>query len=247
VKILRTPDDRFDNLDGYAFAPHYTTIVAADGTPIRIHRIDEGPRHAEPIVLMHGNPTWSYLHRHMIPGLVKTGRRVIAVDLVGCGRSDKPAAKTDYTLARHVDWIAKWFEAENLRNVTLYCQDWGGTIGLHQVANHPEWFDRVVASNTGIPLGEGASRFMKMWTEMMDAATEFPWSLLAPGMTRVPRESELATLYEHATVAAAEWLVNEADDLALGRMVDALGSRAGDLADVWNAWGRLRPVLLATD
>lgn len=192
MKILRTPDRQFEHLDGYDFAPHYTTITADDGTPIRIHRIDEGPRDAEPIVLMHGNPTWSYLHRHMIPGLVKTGRRVIAVDLVGCGRSDKPAAKADYTLARHVDWIAQWFEAEQLRHVTLYCQDWGGTIGLHQVANHPEWFDRVVASNTGIPLGEGASSFMKMWTEMMDAATEFPWSMVAPGMTRVPRESELA-------------------------------------------------------
>jgi haloalkane dehalogenase len=192
MKILRTPDSQFEHLDGYAFAPHYTTISDADGTPIRIHRIDEGPRDAEPIVLMHGNPTWSYLHRHMIPGLVATGRRVIAVDLVGCGRSDKPAAKSDYTLARHIDWMTKWLLAEDLQHITLYCQDWGGTIGLHLVANHPARFDRVVASNTGMPLGEGASSFVKMWTEMMDAATEFPWDVLPPGMTRVPTAAELA-------------------------------------------------------
>jgi haloalkane dehalogenase len=191
MRILRTPDTQFEDLDGYDFAPYYTTITDADGTAIRIHRVDAGPRDAEPIVLMHGNPTWSYLYRNMIPGLLATGRRVVAVDLVGCGRSDKPAAKADYTLARHIDWMSKWLVAEDLRRITLFCQDWGGTIGLHLVANHPERFDRVVASNTGIPLGEGGSSFMKMWLEMMGAATEFPWQMLPPGMTRVPTEAEM--------------------------------------------------------
>ncbi|MDA8965636.1 alpha/beta fold hydrolase, partial [Pseudomonadales bacterium] len=99
MKILRTPDSCFDNLPGYNFEPHYTTITDSDGSEIRIHSIDEGPRDAEPILLMHGNPSWAYLYRHMIPALLATGRRVIAVDLVGCGRSDKPAKRKYYTLA----------------------------------------------------------------------------------------------------------------------------------------------------
>ena len=98
MEILRTPDDRFENLPDFPYAPHYLEVDAGDGTPLRIACVDEGPRDAEPILLMHGNPTWAYLYRHMIPGLLATGRRVIAVDLVGCGRSDKPAAKSDLSL-----------------------------------------------------------------------------------------------------------------------------------------------------
>jgi haloalkane dehalogenase len=192
MQVLRTPDDRFAALDGWHWPPSYTTIAGADGTSIRIHHVDVGPRDAAPILLMHGNPTWSYLYRKMIPGLQATGRRVIAVDLVGCGRSDKPAAKSDYTLARHVEWMSRWLLAMELQDVTLFCQDWGGTIGLHLVARHPERFARVVASNTGIPLGEGASDFMAMWLGMMADATEFPWQMLPPGMTREPSAAELA-------------------------------------------------------
>ncbi|HAH08538.1 MAG TPA: haloalkane dehalogenase, partial [Alphaproteobacteria bacterium] len=149
MEIMRTPDERFATLEGYAFAPHYLTITDEDGTPVRIHYVDEGPRDAKPILLMHGNPTWSYLHRKMIPPLAAAGYRVIAVDLVGCGRSDKPAQKADYTLARHYDWMSKWFTAMSLKEVTLYCQDWGGTIGLYLVSRFPDHFARVVASNTG--------------------------------------------------------------------------------------------------
>jgi haloalkane dehalogenase len=128
----------------------------------------------------------------MIPALAATGRRVIAVDLVGCGRSDKPSKKSDYTLARHYDWMSKWLEAMDLSNITLFCQDWGGTIGLYLVSRYPERFDRVIASNTGLPLGEGESDFMKMWVGMMRQATEFPWPMLAQGMTAKLSEAELA-------------------------------------------------------
>ena len=145
MKILRTPDACFDNLPDYDYQPHYTTIRDEDGTEIRIHHIDEGPRDAEPILLMHGNPTWAYLYRKMIPGLLKSGRRVIAVDLVGLGRSDKPANKSDYTLARHYRWMSDWMVAMDLKHITLFCQDWGGTIGLSMVTEHPERFDRVIA------------------------------------------------------------------------------------------------------
>lgn len=181
MKILRTPDSYFEGLEDYGFAPHYTTIQADDGTPIRIHHIDEGPCEAQPILLMHGNPSWSYLHRKMVRMLLKTGRRVIAVDLVGLGRSDKPASKEDYTLARHYDWMSQWLIAMKLKNITLYCQDWGGTIGLYLVSMHPQQFDRVVISNSGMPLGEGGTPFFEMWLDMMEKATVFPWEIFWRG------------------------------------------------------------------
>lgn len=192
MKLLRTPEDRFANLPDFPWEPHYLTIQDEDGSDIRIHYVDEGPRDAEPIVLIHGNPTWAYLYRHMIPGLLATGRRVIAVDLVGCGRSDKPAAKSDYSLARHYDWMSKWLVGLDLKNVTLFCQDWGGTIGLYLVSLFPERFARVIASNTGLPLGQGESEFMKMWVGMMREATDFPWHMLESGMQRKLTAEELA-------------------------------------------------------
>ena len=180
MRILRTPDARFERLRDYAFAPHYTEIEDADGTSIRLHHIDEGPVDAAPILLMHGNPTWVYLYRHFVPKLVSAGHRVIAVDLVGCGRSDKPADRADYTQARHVDWLEKWLRAVDLRSTTLFCQDWGGTLGLNLVANQPDRFDRVIAANTGLPLGEGESPFMKMWVGMMRDAECFPFEKMLP-------------------------------------------------------------------
>ena len=192
MKIMRTPEECFANLPGYDFEPHYAEISDQDGTPVRIHYVDEGPRSAAPILLMHGNPTWAYLYRNMIPGLVDAGHRVIAVDLVGCGRSDKPAARDDYTLARHYDWMSKWLTVIDLRNVTLFCQDWGGTIGLYLVATFPERFAGVIASNTGLPLGEGESEFMKMWVGMMRDATRFPWDMFAQGMSANLTKEEIA-------------------------------------------------------
>lgn len=177
MKVLRTPDACFEGLPDYDFEPHYTTITADDGTPIRIHHVDEGPADAEPILLLHGNPSWSYLYRHMIPELVKSGRRVIALDLVGCGRSDKPARRKDYSLARHCDWLTQWLLANDLQHITLFCQDWGGTLGLHLVSHHPERFDRVIASNTGVPTGDHGTRFMRIWVTVMRYAPFFPWRL----------------------------------------------------------------------
>lgn len=192
MKVLRTPDERFSHLPGFPYAPHYLTIRDADGTDLRVAYIDEGPREAEPILLMHGNPTWSYLYRRMIPGLLATGRRVIAIDLPGTGRSDKPAERSDYTLKRHYEWATRWFAALDIAKVTLFCQDWGGTIGLWLVSQHPERFARVVASNTGMPTGEGESDFMRMWVGMMSVATHFPWPMLESGMVRKLSEAELA-------------------------------------------------------
>ncbi|MCW5761019.1 MAG: alpha/beta fold hydrolase [Phenylobacterium sp.] len=180
MQILRTPDSRFENLPGFAYPARYVEVDAGDGSPLRIACVDEGPRDAAPVLLMHGNPSWSYLYRNMIPGLLAAGHRVIAVDLVGCGRSDKPAKKSDYTLARHYRWMGDWLEAMDLNDITLFCQDWGGTIGLYLVAQQPERFARVVAANTGLPLGEGESEFMKMWVGLMREATAFPWDRFGP-------------------------------------------------------------------
>ena len=151
MKVLRTPDDRFENLAGYPFAPHYTLIQTAEGPELRIHHLDEGPADGPIVLLMHGQPVWSYLYRHMIPLLTKAGLRVIAPDLVGYGKSDKPAAREDYTYERQVTWMGQWLEQNDFREITFFGQDWGGLIGLRLVANHSERFERVVISNTGLP------------------------------------------------------------------------------------------------
>ena len=154
MKVLRTPDDRFENLPGYPFEPHYAEIPDGEGGRLRLHHVDEGPREAEIVLCMHGQPSWSYLYRHMIPPLTRAGLRVLAPDLVGFGRSDKPAAREDYSYERQVTWLSAWLVENDVRGATLVCQDWGGLIGLRMVAAHPERFARVVVANTGLPTPE---------------------------------------------------------------------------------------------
>jgi len=154
MKILRTPDGNFENLSQYPFSPNYTNIRDHEGNTLRIHYIEEGPNDADPVLFMHGEPSWSYLYRKMIPIVVDAGYRAIAPDLVGFGKSDKPADRDDYTCERHVEWMSAWFEKLNLQRVTLVCQDWGGIIGLRLVAQNPDRFSRVVTANTGLPTGE---------------------------------------------------------------------------------------------
>ncbi len=151
MKVLRTPDESFEGIVDYPFEPHYTTIQAADGTDIRIHHIDEGPADGPAVLLMHGQPVWSYLYRKMIPILVGEGMRCIAPDLVGYGKSDKPAAREDYSYQNQVDWMGAWLAENDFTNLTFFGQDWGGLIGLRMVADAPDRFARVVISNTGLP------------------------------------------------------------------------------------------------
>lgn len=149
MEILRTPDERFANLPDYPFAPHY---VEVDG--LRIHYVDEGPREADPVLMLHGEPSWSYLYRKMIPIVAAAGHRVIAPDLVGFGRSDKPTMREDYTYARHVEWMRGFIFALDLRRITMVGQDWGGFIGLRLAAEHEERFARLVAANTDLRTGD---------------------------------------------------------------------------------------------
>ena len=147
--VLRTPDERFVGLPGYDFVPHYTEV---DG--LRIHHVDEGPRDARPVLMLHGEPSWSYLYRHMVPVFADAGLRAVAPDLVGFGRSDKPTARSAYSYQAHVDWMAAWLEAVDLRDATLICQDWGSLIGLRLVAEHPDRFARVVVANGFLPTAD---------------------------------------------------------------------------------------------
>ena len=135
--ILSTPDSRFDNLPDWAFKPHYTQISdAGTGQSLRLACVDEGPRDGPTVLLMHGEPTWSYLYRHIIPKLVALGYRVVAPDLIGFGRSDKPADRSDYTYERHVAWLSSWLTTMGLRDITLFCQDWGGLLGWRLPVPH---------------------------------------------------------------------------------------------------------------
>ena len=174
---LRTPDAQFADLPDFPFAPHYVSIPAADGTDdeLRIHYVEEGDPGAPAVVLMHGEPSWSYLYRHMIPVLVDSGLRTIAPDLVGFGRSDKPVAREDYSYARHVAWMRSFLGAVDPRNVTLVCQDWGGLIGLRLVAAEPERFARVVAANTFLPTGDTrVSDAFFAWQKFSQETEVFP-------------------------------------------------------------------------
>ncbi len=150
MEILRTPDERFSSLPGYPFKPRYVEVGG-----LRMHYVDEGPQSVAPVLMLHGEPSWSYLYRKMIRVFVSAGLRAVAPDLVGFGRSDKPAKREDYTYERHVNWINRFIQKLDLGGITLVCQDWGGLIGLRVAAEHPERFARIVAANTGLPTGEG--------------------------------------------------------------------------------------------
>ena len=156
MDTLRTPDDRFANLPGYPFDPNYVEVPDGDGGTLRIHYVDEGPEDStETVLLLHGEPSWSYLYSKMIPVITAAGHRSVSPDLVGFGRSDKPTIRTDYTYQRHVDWLrAALFDELDLTGITLVCQDWGGLLGLRLVGEHPERFSRVVAANTFLPTGD---------------------------------------------------------------------------------------------
>jgi haloalkane dehalogenase len=174
MKVLRTPDSRFADLPDYPFAPHYMTIRDADGTEMRLHYLDEGPRDAAPVLLMHGEPSWSFLYRKMISGLVAKGHRVVAPDLIGFGKSDKPTEQSDYTFEGHVKWMSDWLTRLDLKNATFFGQDWGGLIGLRLVAAFPDRFARFVVGNTGLPVGTGMTEGFKQWLNFSQTVPELP-------------------------------------------------------------------------
>eukprot|EP00937_MAST-01D_sp_MAST-1D-sp2_P006668 g6668.t1 len=192
--VLRTPDARFADLPDFPFRAHYITSEVHGS--VRIHFLDEGPRGAETILLMHGEPTWCYLYRHMIPILVEAGYRVLAPDLVGFGKSDKPARREDYSYERQVDWMADWLVQVRVFNCTAFVQDWGGLIGLRLVARFPERFARVVVSNTGLPAGGGQmGKAFKAWA--LKISQQVPaWSMMVSATCRSPLPEASAAAYD---------------------------------------------------
>jgi haloalkane dehalogenase len=169
MEILRTPDERFNNLPGFDFTPHYVEIAG-----LRIHYVDEGPPMAAPVLMMHGEPSWSYLYRKLIPIITAPGHRAVAPDLAGFGRSDKPARREDYTYQFHVDLMTGLIESLDLREITLVGQDWGGLIGLRIAAENPDRFARIVVANTGLPTGDQpmTEGFMR-WREYSQTVENF--------------------------------------------------------------------------
>jgi haloalkane dehalogenase len=195
MAVLRTPDSRFERLEDFDFAPNYTDVNGGRLGALRICHVDAGPRDGPLLLLMHGEPSWSYLYRKMIPVLVAAGYRCIAPDLVGFGRSDKPTGQEDYTYERHVDWMTQWFWANGFDGaapgirgqtggVSLFCQDWGGLIGLRLVAAMPDSFVRVCAANTFLPTGEGkASEAFEAWRAFSQKVEDFDSGWIVNGGT----------------------------------------------------------------
>lgn len=197
MKALRTPDARFRGLPGYPFDPHYVNVPAGDGDTLQMHYLDEGPRGADVVLLLHGEPSWSYLYRKMIPVLAKSKLRAVAPDLIGFGRSDKPVRREDYTYQRHVDWVRAFCIKLELRNITLFCQDWGGLIGLRLVGEHPEWFARVIAANTFLPTGdEKPTEGFLNWCEFSQRVPQFPVGAILQGATVSELSPEVVAAYD---------------------------------------------------
>ena len=198
MEVLRTPDERFEGLDGYPFAPHYAEVADGDGGTLRVHYLDEGPADAAPVLLLHGEPSWSYLYRHMIPPLVAAGHRVIVPDLVGFGRSDKPTEQGDYTYARHVEWMRELvFDRLDLRNITFFAQDWGGLVGLRVLAIDPDRYARVAIGNTGLPTGHGpASDAFMAWQKFSQETPVFDIGFLINSATTTDLSPEVIAGYD---------------------------------------------------
>jgi len=190
--LLRTPDERFENLPEFPYEPHYIDVEK-----IRIHYVDEGPQDAEVILLMHGEPSWSFLYRHMIPVFLKEDFRIVAPDLVGFGRSDKPTQQSDHTYAKHVEWMTKWMKILDLQNITLFCQDWGSLIGLRLAIENQDRFKRIVLSNGGLPTGEQRmSEAFSRWREFSRTAPKFNIKQIIQGGTVTKLSKDILKGYD---------------------------------------------------
>jgi haloalkane dehalogenase len=198
MQTLRTPDDRFTGLTDFPFAPNYAEVPDLDGGTLRMHYLDEGDPAAPTVLLMHGEPSWSYLYRTMIPVLVDAGHRCVAPDLVGFGRSDKPTQTGDYTYARHVEWVRSLlFDRLELTDLTFFGQDWGGLVGLRIVAENPDRFTRICVANTGLPTGdERVTEAFMAWREFSQTTQTFPVGSLIRGGTVAGLSEEAVAAYD---------------------------------------------------
>lgn len=198
MDVVRTPEERFAALPGFPYPPTYVTFDAGDGTTLRVAVVDAGPADGEVVVLLHGEPSWSFLWRHVVAELTAAGLRVVAPDLVGFGRSDKPTDPAVYTYAAHVEWMRQTLiEGLGLRDVTLVGQDWGGLIGLRLVAEHPDRFARVVVANTGLPTGDTPmSEAFLAWQSFAATARSFDVGRVVANGTVTALPPEVIAAYD---------------------------------------------------
>ncbi len=195
---LRTPDERFAALPEFSYAPRYVDVPAGDGSaPLRVAYVDEGPRDAPVVLMLHGEPSWSFLYRHVIRAVVDAGLRAVAPDLIGFGRSDKPTAREAYTYAAHVGWLRGFVDGAGLRAITLLCQDWGGLLGLRLVGEAPDRFARVVAANTFLPTGDARlPPAFFAWRQFAQTVPEFSAGRIVAGAVARGLAPEVVAAYD---------------------------------------------------
>ena len=192
MRKLRTPEKRFENLPDYDFAANYVDV-----DELRMHYVDEGPSDGEVVLLLHGEPSWSYLYRYMIPPLAEAGLRVIAPDLIGFGKSDKPTKKSDYSYAGHVAWMRQFVETLDLNGITLFCQDWGSLIGLRVAAENEQRFARIALGNGGMPTGdEEMPKVFKIWRAFARFSPWFPIGKIIQKATITELSDEIVAAYD---------------------------------------------------
>jgi haloalkane dehalogenase len=231
MQVLRTPEAAFSSLPDFPFLPRYLDVIdRPTGLALRVHYVDEGPTDGPLALLLHGEPTWSYLYRHMIPLLVAAGFRVLAPDLIGFGKSDKPADRADYSYARQVDWMSEWFVRLDVRDAILVCQDWGSLIGLRLLTAMPERFAGVAIANGGLPEGQPAPRAFAVWRAFSRFSPVFPIGrIVSAGCRRRLSPGEIAAY--NAPFPTSSYT-------AAPRVFPALVPFAGDpaVADQKRAW-----------
>ena len=238
TEIFRTPDERFEGLPGYDFAPHYAEI---DG--LRLHYVDEGPREGTPIVCFHGEPTWAYLYRKMLPPLVAAGHRVICPDYAGFGRSDKPTDRGWYSYDGHVELMTALLDRLELRGATVVVQDWGGPIGLRWAVEQEERVERLVVLNTGIFTGRVSKGFLA-WRDFAQKNPDLPVGFVLQGATKSELAPEVVAAYE-APFPSPESKAGAAQfPLLVPTEEDGPGaSQMRDVADALSRWQK--PALVA--
>lgn len=190
MRILRTDEARFANLPDYPFTPNYLQVEPG----LRMHFVDEGPADAAPVIMLHGEPSWSYLYRHMIPAVSEAGHRVLAPDLIGFGKSDKPADVSDYSYDNHMTWLTRWVDDLNLQNITLVCQNWGSLLGLRLAAEHHRRFSRIIVGNGMLPTGDRpAPAVFRAWKAFASHSPWFPIArIIQLGTERALNADEMA-------------------------------------------------------
>ncbi|QFS85963.1 MULTISPECIES: haloalkane dehalogenase [unclassified Marinobacter] len=200
MRILRTDEARFAGLPDYPFQANYLDVEPG----LRMHFVDHGPTNATPVVMLHGEPSWSYLYRHMIPMVAEAGYRVLAPDLIGFGKSDKPARVTDYSYSRHMSWLTRWLEDLNLTNITLVCQNWGSLLGLRLAAEHHRRFNRIIVGNGMLPTGDSpVPAVFRAWKAFASHSPWFPVArIIQLGTERALSPGEMAA-YEAPFPSAA--------------------------------------------